>query len=64
MNLTEFITNPKNSISLTGAISGFLKLIPKDKFCNRKINVSLLANFLSTFGPLLVRRTKRLLFLP
>ena len=36
---TEFITNPKNSISFTGFSCDFFKFITKPKFCNRKINV-------------------------
>ena len=37
---TEFINNPKNSISVTGISCDFVKFITKPKFCNRKINVS------------------------
>ena len=37
---TEFITNPKNNIFITGYSWDFLKFITKPKFCNRKINTS------------------------
>ena len=37
---TEFITNPKNSISFPGVSCDYFKFITKPDFCNRKINVS------------------------
>ena len=58
---TEFITNPKKSISFTVVICDFLKFITENFVTEKSMSI-LLAKLLSTFGPLLTCRPK-ILFL-
>ena len=61
---TEFITNLKNSISLTDVSCNFLKKLSQNlNLITEKSMSPLLAKFLSHVGPLLACRAKILLFL-
>ena len=60
---TEFITNPKNSISFTGVSCYFLKFITIPKFCNGKINVSFTCEISFNFWAITNMSSKNIIIL-